>query len=296
MAHPFYDTGGIEIWISEISRKLTRMGFEIITSHLPQFDSFVQKKLYFYFRYKPPKDIDIIHLHEFNCSSLLSKKPVISTYHGSAWARFRLLGWKKSFFSGVLEKIRAKFSDVNVAVSREIQRWIPNSIYIPNGVDIHKFKPGIKGLDIRSDKIKVIWVGRKDAIKGYETIIHLKKFFCVIECWDIPHEKMPIYYNSADVFVLPSLYEGMPLTVLEAMACGIPIVAYNVGGLSDVVFNDVNGYLVELGNFNELLEKIRLAYENKKRLGRNGRKLTEIIFNLDFVSKRYKEIYEKLQS
>jgi glycosyltransferase involved in cell wall biosynthesis len=105
---------------------------------------------------------------------------------------------------------------------------------------------------------------------------------------------MPFFYNSSDVFVLPSFYEGMPLTVLEAMACGLPVVAFRVGGLPDCVFDDINGYLVEPGNIKELIEKIKLAYENRERLGKNGRILVEKIFNWNYVVDRYIELYEKV--
>ena len=159
---------------------------------------------------------------------------------------------------------------------------------------IKKFNPKGKKLRLETDKIKVIWVGRKEKLKGYNVVQKLKRKFYVIECTNVPHDNMPLYYRSADIFVLPSLYEGMPLTALEAMASGLPIVAYRVGGLADIVFDDFNGYLVKPGDIKELTKKIKLAYENKKRLGKNGRLLTEKIFNWEYVAKRYLEIYESL--
>jgi spore coat protein SA len=61
----------------------------------------------------------------------------------------------------------------------------------------------------------------------------------------IKHEQMPDVYSMADVLVMPSIgQEGLPLTVLEALACGIPVVASDVGGISEVLFDEKNGYLI----------------------------------------------------
>jgi glycosyltransferase involved in cell wall biosynthesis len=294
MVYPLSEIGGVETWIKEVSRLLELRGHEVIISEPKRsFKSYRQKKMYIWFKYKPPRDVDVIHLHEFSWHSLTSGKPIISTYHGSSWGRFTLLRKKSALISGFLEKLRYSLSDINVVVSREAQRWLPHSIYIPNGVNPEKFKP-MKKLREKNERIKIIWRGRISPEKGYYIINELKKYFDFIEFPYVPYEKLPLFYNSADVFVLPSFYEGMPLTVLEAMACGLPVVAFRVGGLPDCVFDDINGYLVKPGNLKELIEKIKLAYENKERLGKNGRLLVEKIFNWKYVVDRYIELYEEV--
>lgn len=65
-----------------------------------------------------------------------------------------------------------------------------------------------------------------------------------------------------DVFVLPSLTEGTPMALLEAMSMGIPVIASAVGGVPDIVNNGVNGFLVEPGDYRELCEKIALLKNN----------------------------------
>jgi len=295
MVYPLQEIGGVETWIREITKILAKKGHEVSISEPKYvFKSYREKKLYILFKYKPPEDVDIIHLHEFSFHSLKSNKPIISTYHGSAWGRFITLKSYTAFVSGIMEKIRYKLSDINVVVSRESQRWLPNSIYIPNGVDPRKFRPLKRKKEDSDGKIKIIWRGRYATYKGYHVICKLKKIFHVIETPIVPYSKLVEIYNMADVFVLPSLYEGMPLTVLEAMACGLPVVAYRAGGLPDCVFDDINGYLVEPNNVGELIEKIKMAYENRERLGRNGRTLVEKIFNWDYVAKRYIELYENI--
>lgn len=62
---------------------------------------------------------------------------------------------------------------------------------------------------------------------------------------NIPHEELPLYYNMADVVVLPSDMEGVPMVLLEAMACGTPVIASSVGGIPDIVNNGKNGILLD---------------------------------------------------
>jgi glycosyltransferase involved in cell wall biosynthesis len=72
----------------------------------------------------------------------------------------------------------------------------------------------------------------------------------------VPYSKMPKYMATADVFALPSLTEGLPVVTLEAMACGVPVVASKVGGVPEVVIHDYNGLLVEPGDSKELANSI----------------------------------------
>jgi len=74
----------------------------------------------------------------------------------------------------------------------------------------------------------------------------------------IKQEKLPLYINQMDVFVFPTIRkaESLGLVGLEAMACGVPIIGSNIGGLKDYIKDGINGKLFEPGNANELSEKI----------------------------------------
>ncbi|MGB9877320.1 MAG: glycosyltransferase family 4 protein [bacterium] len=72
----------------------------------------------------------------------------------------------------------------------------------------------------------------------------------------IPHDRLPLYYNSADVFALPSLYEGISLVTLEALSCGTPIVVTPVVGASEFIRPGIEGFVVEEGDIPSLAEAL----------------------------------------
>ena len=78
-----------------------------------------------------------------------------------------------------------------------------------------------------------------------------------------PHTELPLWYNACDFLVLPSYTEGMPNVVVEAMACMKPVVVTSVGGIPEVVENNVTGLLVEPGEIHDLAEAmLRLLTED----------------------------------
>ncbi len=101
------------------------------------------------------------------------------------------------------------------------------------------------------------------------------------------------FYAKADVFVLSSIYEGLPMTILEAMACGLPIISTNVGGVADIVRE--NGILVNSNSQEELLNAMITLYrDNEKRnlfstkSVKNSRK-----YDIDTITKQYEALYLK---
>ena len=94
----------------------------------------------------------------------------------------------------------------------------------------------------------------------------------------VPREQMEKAYHSADIFVLPSYNEGMSNALLEAMACGLPVVVTDVGGTSELLEEGGNGYIFPTGNVENLsliLEKIAQAPNQLKKLGKKSRKKAE---------------------
>ena len=78
-----------------------------------------------------------------------------------------------------------------------------------------------------------------------------------------PHGEIPLWMNACDIFVLPSINEGNPTVMFEALGCGKPFVGTRVGGVPEIIASDRIGLLVEPGNPNDLTEKILAALDRK---------------------------------
>ena len=88
----------------------------------------------------------------------------------------------------------------------------------------------------------------------------------------VSQEKLVYYYNSCDIFVMPSLHESFGLAALEAMACGISVVVSDVGGLKTFVTDSETGFLVAPANANEIAVRIALLLENDSLRNQMGEK------------------------
>ena len=104
------------------------------------------------------------------------------------------------------------------------------------------------------------------------------------------------YYQAADVFVLPSLAEGLSNALLEAQACGIPAVATRVGGTPDVVEEPRNGLLVAPGDAAGLAEALGRLIADAAARARMGREAVALSrrFAMPHVVERYAALYEHL--
>jgi glycosyltransferase involved in cell wall biosynthesis len=100
-----------------------------------------------------------------------------------------------------------------------------------------------------------------------------------------------------DIFLLPSINEGISNTILEAMATGLPVVATRVGGNPELVADRQNGYLVERQNPQAMAEAIKYYVENPEialQHGMFGRKICVERFSLDRMVKDYMDIYDQV--
>jgi glycosyltransferase involved in cell wall biosynthesis len=100
----------------------------------------------------------------------------------------------------------------------------------------------------------------------------------------VAHADLPAYYTLMDVFVHPSLRDGMPNAALEAMACGKTIIATAVGGLTDVVEDGVNGILIkpnETGSLGAVIAEALNQPEKRDQLGRSAREAVLHQFTLE---------------
>jgi sugar transferase (PEP-CTERM/EpsH1 system associated) len=111
-------------------------------------------------------------------------------------------------------------------------------------------------------------------------------------------DDVPALLHAMDVFVLPSLSEGLPLAILEALALGKPVVATHVGGIPEVVQDGLTGFLVAPKDPQALAEKILLLLrhpETASDLGRAGRRRVEDAFSIKKMIHEYQWLYENTQ-
>ncbi len=100
--------------------------------------------------------------------------------------------------------------------------------------------------------------------------------------------------KAMDIFVLPSLAEGISNTILEAFASGIPVIATNVGGNSELIRDKETGFLFQSGDVEELTSLLRKYIESSKLMaihGKAGRKKAVEEFSMDGMTKAYEHIY-----
>ena len=110
---------------------------------------------------------------------------------------------------------------------------------------------------------------------------------------------LALVYAAADVFVCPSREENLPNTIMEALACGTPVVAFSVGGIPDMIEHGVNGMLAKPHNPEELAQGIAHILENKERresMGKAARKIAEGRYSMPVVAKQYIALYEQIIS
>ncbi len=205
-------------------------------------------------------------------------------------------------------------------------------VVIHNGVDLERFKINYNKIvlreqfSVKKDEIVVGFIGRLVEQKGIKYLIEAisimsefttnVKFFIVGDgllrrTLEDQSDKLglnnviftgfqrniPQYMQLFDIFVLPSLYEGLPISVLEAFASGTAVVATRVSGTQEIVHDDINGYLVEPMNSNQLAEKLLFLINNPtlmKIFGKNGQRLVNNEFSAQSMVQRTEQLYLEL--
>lgn len=159
-------------------------------------------------------------------------------------------------------------------VAREFaEKVTPSLLYVGTWLD----RKGIYYLAEAFDLMSLRRPGARLTVAGCsEAEDEVKKYFrpelrsqiCVVPF--VKRDDMPAIYLAHDIFVFPSLVEGMPLTLLEAMATGMPVVTTSSSGMADVVQDGVNGLLVPAANAESLaaaIQELCESVELRKRLG-----------------------------
>jgi len=111
----------------------------------------------------------------------------------------------------------------------------------------------------------------------------------------IPNYEMPELYSECDIYAQPSIIEPYGIAVVEAMACGKPVVGTNVGGMRDTI-NEETGFLADPGNSEEIEKYIKLLYneDTRNRMGISARKRAVEEFDWDRIMDKYMDVFERI--
>lgn len=262
-------------------------------------------------RYVADAGIEVIHAHLPEAMIVAAavklgcpRVRVIITKHSAAPDMKRPLWRIINFASGLL-------ASRIVCVSEGVRRFDENYAYprklevIYNGIDTRRFSPGPPGarteLGIDADHNLIGVVGRLAPEKGHRYLLEaLRRVLdrgvdatllivghgeeegrirgTITELGLEPHVRMVSYrndieavYNALDLFCLPSLWEGFGLVLAEAMACGVPVVATRITGVTEVVAED-EGFLVEPGDVQALAAAIEQALTDEGECAARARR------------------------
>ncbi len=287
------------------------------------------------FRYLMTHDFDILHIHPFTplliakLISIIKNKPVVMTVHVSG-RDLTGNGIIDSIFC-VLDRFLTfgLTYDAQIFVDEsllKIDSRTKNKIYIPNGVDTLVFdqvtpkkrKPFhfifvgrlhpqknlfnlVQAYALFNNKIgqrtKLVIVGdgpEKKSLKLLVKRLHINS--SIYLAGSVTGKKLIRSYKESQVFILPSYYEGFPLTVLEAWAAKIPVAVSNVGQLKKIVTDGVNGYItddVDKYSLAGFLERIYRS-KNKKMLGKKGYKMVKNYYQWDDISAKTYKLYKSI--
>lgn len=255
--------------------------------------------------------------------------PLVTTLHlGKPEGGGRLLNTLIKTYESTMGSFIVRRSDHVIAVSSAVAKharrmggYSTPVTVVPNAVDSNLFHPAPVRRDIRQ---MVLFVGRLVPNKGPETMLraapavlarHPQAQFVLVgdgplrvrlqeqagqmgighavRFLGIRHD-VPDLMREAAVFVRPSSLEGMPLTILEAMASALPVVATPVGGTPELLKDGVNGYLFQVGDSMALANAIIRLLDDRslvEEMGCRGRELVESGYSWDAVVDQTEHIY-----
>jgi sugar transferase (PEP-CTERM/EpsH1 system associated) len=236
-----------------------------------------------------------------------------------------------------LNRWTGRLADRIICVSQNVADFAAKEIGLPtdrlvviqNGIDTNLFRPTPAQATKAADQLTIGYVGRLEKVKGVNFLIDafaalvaqhphlqlqlvgdgserraLEQQVQTLGLGDKVHflgirSDMPALYPTFDLFVLPSLWEGMPNVALEAMACGVPVIATNTGGTPEVVQDGKSGLLAPPGDAVALAQAMATLINNAEQrcqLAQAGRHFVEQTFSINQTVAQTVALYEQVQT
>ncbi|MEA2053404.1 MAG: glycosyltransferase family 4 protein [Euryarchaeota archaeon] len=286
------------------------------------------------FKYFGSLKPDVIHTHSADLgffiaiSAKLYRIPVVNTCHGVSFPDKQY-----SFIKRFAERFFLKHAGFKriIVVEKNILKFfddagIKNGVYIPNGVDIGQFDK--EEAVLKADKkIRFLFVGRLEEQKGCGYLIQATRILiaetenfvikivgdgsqrAILEnlteennlgsymtfLGGVEDEKLRELYRTSDVFILPSIWEGLPVTLLEAWSAELPVIVTNVGAIRDICVDEGNGLIVRPKDPESIAEAMLRMIEDEElrlKLAKNGVELVRREFSLESVVMSTLDLYE----
>jgi glycosyltransferase involved in cell wall biosynthesis len=156
----------------------------------------------------------------------------------------------------------------------------------------------IRAMNFLPDNFKLLIAGKGEERNNLEKEIKkLKLEKRIVLLGHILPDNIPEYLSVSDIFVRPSLSEGLGNVFLEAMAAGLPVIGTNVGGIPDFLKDNETGLFCKVKNPVSIAQKIKLLLDDavlRQKLIDNGRRLVEEKYDWDKIVLQMKEIFNKL--
>ncbi|MEM2109934.1 MAG: glycosyltransferase family 4 protein [Candidatus Odinarchaeota archaeon] len=252
---------------------------------------------------------------------------IIPEPNGSGEKRFWVKKW---FYDPTLGSFTVRAADVVASVSKkDIGEAIrifkckrEKFVWIPPAVDTRKF---CNNHNTNNGSRNITFIGRLEPWKGADLFIDIAKKISRIDSdikftvvgdgslrYDlikaaagypirflgaVNHDDIPEILSQSTLLILPSRLEGLPTVCIEALACGVPVIASNVGGTCEVVQHGYTGYIFNLQELEKVVEyawDILNSPELRDKMGDHGAKIVEKLFSWDEVVKKVEELYYKI--
>ncbi|MFC5740284.1 glycosyltransferase family 4 protein [Dyella tabacisoli] len=322
---------GADVFALRLSQALRRAGHEPLLQWFDRRYEFLPELLR---RYRKPPAIDVIHADSSNAWAFLGRDaPVVATVHhlvhDPAYAPYRSslqalhhrlnIRWREALAirhsaavtavsSYVAQTVKDVFGRESVNV---IGNWVNNDLYTSS----LNYRP------IQSGKFRLLMVGNQSRRKGYDLLPAFSKALganfdlrCTAGLRDerggselpnvstlgkLSEEELISEYQHCDAVVSLSRYEGFGYTALEGMACGKPFIGFHTSGLTDVVVDEVTGFLLPINDISALAARcVQLAEHPSmlEHMGQAGRERALSVFDESTAANAYVELYRKIIS
>ena len=306
---PRYD-GGIGGHAKRVAEKLQDCGFDVVLFRVPYipikklknptFSLFGSLKATFL-----RKQYDVVHAWNipsaFIMKQVKAKKKVLSA-HGVYSEQIKMLHSSITYKIANLAELKAlKLADVLTTDSKTVQKSYKEKlglefIHLPAPLDVDKFK---EIPDVMQIENQIVYIGRDSYEKGIDILKNIENRIKgkIVYCTNVSWKEAMVTLKSSYLLVIPSRMESIPQVIKEAFYMRVPIVATNVGGIPELITNEVTGLLVPPNDPKQLLDAINQLLENKDKAAKLSERGYDFVmknFTWEVLLPKYLKFYKSL--